>query len=261
MLPFLTGAVTIVMLLPHLTLVLVSFVPRGTWTVQALPPEFTGQNYAVLAADPERLRPMITSLWMATASTVGAVLLALAAAALVVQKKVRVRGMLEGILALPWAVPGTVFAIALATAFSVHAPEVGRLVLVGTVWILPLAYLVRNLPITGRSLLAGFRQLDPSLAEAAASLGAGRVRTLLRITLPQLRPALAARAALAFVTALGDFVTSIILYTFGSRPISMEILGSLRQSDVGVAAAYGVVLMAVSGVVFFLAGDGRRVNG
>jgi len=261
MLPLLTGILTIVMLLPHLTLVLVSFVPRGTWTVQALPPEFTGQNYAALASDPERLRPLITSLWMATVSTVGAVLLSLAAAALVVRRKVWVRGMLEGILALPWAVPGTVFAIALATAFSVHAPEVGRLVLVGTVWILPLAYLVRNLPITGRSLLAGFRHLDPSLAEAAATLGAGRVRTLLRITLPQLRPALAAGAALAFVTALGDFVTSIILYTFGSRPISMEILGSLRQSDVGVAAAYGVVLMAVSGVVFFLAGDGRRVNG
>ncbi len=261
LLPVLTGVVTLVMLLPHLTLLLVSFVPRGTWTVQALPPVYTSQNYVALAADPERLRPMVTSLWMATVSTLGAVLLALAAAALVVRRRVRAAGMLEGILALPWAVPGTVFAIALATAFSVHAPEAGRLVLVGTVWILPLAYLVRNLPITGRSLLAGFRQLDPSLAEAAATLGAGRIRTLVRITLPQLRPALAAGAALAFVTALGDFVTSIILYTFGSRPISMEILGSLRQSDVGVAAAYGVVLMGASGLVFFLAGDGRRVNG
>ena len=42
----------------------------------------------------------------------------------------------------------------------------------GTVWILPLAYLVRNLPITSRAILAGFRALDPSLDEAAASLGA-----------------------------------------------------------------------------------------
>ena len=62
----------------------------------------------------------------------------------------RVRGRRRasrGCWRLPWAVPGTVFAIALATAFSVHAPWAGRFILVGTVWILPLAYLVRNLPI------------------------------------------------------------------------------------------------------------------
>ena len=126
--------------------------------------------------------------------------------------------MIEALLALPWAVPGTVFAIALATAFSVRAPWAGRFVLVGTLWILPLAYLVRNLPITSRAILAGFRALDPSLDEAAATLGAGRWRTLRRVTLPLLRPALLAGASLAFVTAFGDFVTSIMLYTYDTRP-------------------------------------------
>jgi iron(III) transport system permease protein len=62
-------------------------------------------------------------------------------------------------------------------------------------------------------------------------------------------------ASLAFVTALGDFVTSIMLYTYDTRPISLEILSSLRQSDVGVAAAYGVVLMAISAAVFALGAD------
>ena len=47
-------------------------------------------------------------------------------------------------------------------------------------------------------------------------------------------------------TAVGDFVTSIVLYTFDTRPISIEILGALREFDVGIAAAYGVVLMFVS---------------
>jgi iron(III) transport system permease protein len=159
------------------------------------------------------------------------------------------------LLALPWAVPGTVFAIALATAFSVHSPLTGRLILVGTLWILPLAYLVRNLPITSRVILAGFRALDPALDEAAATLGASRWRTLRRVTLPLLKPAIVAGGSLAFVTAFGDFVTSIMLYTYDTRPISMEILSSLRQSDVGVAAAYGVVLMAVSAAVFALGAD------
>ena len=48
----------------------------------------------------------------------------------------------------------------------------------------------------------------------------------------------------------GFFVTSIMLYTYDTRPVSMEILSSLRQADVGVAAAYGVVLMLVSSIVF-----------
>ena len=72
---------------------------------------------------------------------------------------------------------------------------------------------------------------------------------------PLLRPALLAGASLAFVTALGDFVTSIMLYTYDTRPISLEILASIRQSDVGVAAAYGVVLMVISAVVFALGAE------
>ena len=75
------------------------------------------------------------------------------------------------------------------------------------------------------------------------------------MTLPLLRPALLAGGSLAFVTAFGDFVTSILLYTYDTRPVSLEILSSLRSADVGVAAAYGVVLMIVSGLVFALGAE------
>ena len=64
--------------------------------------------------------------------------------------------------------------------------------------------------------------------------------------MPLLRPALLVGGALAFATAVGDFVTSVVLYTFETRPISIEILGALRQFDIGQAAAYGVVLMFVT---------------
>ncbi len=242
----------VVLLLPHLTLLLVSLVPVGTWTTEPFPPVLSPVNYAALVSEPERFRPLVNSLWMAAASTAAAVGLALAAGLLVVRARVRARGAIEALLGLPWAVPGTVFAIALAALFSVHAPAALRWILVGTLWILPLAYLIRNLPVVGRAVLAGFRQLDPTLEEAAASLGAGRLRTLRRVILPGLAPALLAGATLAFVTALGDFVTSVILYTYDTRPISLEILGSLRQGDVGVAAAYGVLLMLASAAVFAL---------
>jgi iron(III) transport system permease protein len=250
-------AAAIVLLLPHMTVILVSLVPIGTWTTQPIPPAYTMQNYVALVTEPERLRPLVNSVTMAAMATVAAVGLSVLAGVLAVRRKVRAGPTIEALLSLPWAVPGTVFAIALATAFSISSPATGRFLLVGTLWILPLAYLVRNLPITGRAILAGFRQLDPTLDDAAATLGAGRWRTLRRVTLPLLRPALAAGATLAFVTALGDFVTSIILYTYDTRPISLEILASLRDSDVGVAAAYGVFLMVLSAGVFVMGSEGR----
>ncbi len=236
----------ILLLLPHATLVVVSLVPLGSWTTQLVPPEYTLANYGTLLSEPERLRPLVNSLWMATVATVGAIAVALWAGRLVVQRRATLRGLIETLVSVPWAIPGTVLAIALATAFSMRAPWVARWVLVGTVVILPLAYLVRNIPIAAGSILAGFRQLDPSLDEAAASLGAGGWRTLRAVTVPLLRPAILAGGALAFATALGDFVTSIVLYTFETRPISIEILSSLRAFDIGTAAAYGVVLMLIS---------------
>jgi iron(III) transport system permease protein len=198
---------------------------------------------------------------MALAATAAAIVLGLAAARLAAEGRREGRGVLAGalewLLALPWAVPGTVFALALATTFGVSQPWLGRFVLIGTPWILPMAYLVRNLPLTGRGALAGLRGLDPALEEAAASLGAGRRRRLFRVVLPLLRPAIAAGAGLAFITALGDFVTSIVLYTFDTRPIAIEILSSLRLQDLGLAAVYGVLLMTASTAAFWLWGRGE----
>jgi iron(III) transport system permease protein len=246
----------VVLLLPHATLVLVSLVPTGTWTIEALPPVLALDNYRRLLAEAERLRPLLNSLWMAAVATAGALIVGFAAARLAVRDRARRVGRwLETILALPWAIPGTVFAVALATAWSVDRPWAGRFVLVGTPVLLPLAYLLRSLPLTGRSALAGLRQLDPALEEAAAALGASRRRTLARVVLPLVAPALRAGAAIALITALGDFVVSIVLYTYETRPISIEILSSLRLQELGVAAAYGVVLMAASAAAFFLAGE------
>ncbi len=240
------------LLLPHLTLVVVSFVPFGTWTTQIVPPEYSFSNYSQLIQEPERLRPLVNSLWMAAAATIGALGLALWAGRNIVQRKAVLGRVIDRLLNVPWAVPGTVLAIALATTFSVSAPWVGRWILVGTVLILPLAYLIRNIPIAAGSVIAWFRQLDPALDEAAGSLGAGRLRTLGRITIPLLKPALLAGGALAFVTAVGDFVTSIVLYTFNTRPISIEILAALRDVDFGVAALFVVILMLITATVMGL---------
>ena len=241
------------LLLPHLALLLVSFVPVGAWTTSALPESYTLGNYLALVAEPARWRPFGTSLWMATMAAVAAAFVALLVAVVGRDPARRLSRWLEAALALPWAVPGTVYAIALATMFSVNQPATGRFILIGTLWLLPLAYLVRSLPITGRAMMAAIRGLDPTLDEAAATLGASRWRVFRTITLPLLGPALAGATALAFVTGLGDFMTSVILYTYDTRPVSLEILGAIRQGEIGVAAAYGVVLAIISTAAFVLA--------
>jgi iron(III) transport system permease protein len=255
-----------VLLLPHATLALISFVPLGTWTTQLLPPVLSLANYRGVFDQPAGFRPVLSSLWMASVATGGALVLGVLAARAGSgltrrgpgRARSALRRSLEGLLALPWAIPGTAFALALATTFSVSAPWTGRFVLVATPWILPLAYLVRSLPLTGRAAIAGVAQVDPALEEAAHSLGAGRGRTLRRVVLPLLRPALVAGASLAFITSLGDFVVSIVLYTLDTRPISMEILRTLRVPDLGRAAVYGVLLAAVSAAAFLLWGEERR---
>src|SRR5256886_15774492 len=62
----------VLLLLPHVTLVLVSLVPYGTWTTEALPPVLSLVNYQRLFGEPERLRPLVNSAWMAAASTAAA---------------------------------------------------------------------------------------------------------------------------------------------------------------------------------------------
>ena len=78
--------------------------------------------------------------------------------------------------------------------------------------------------------------------------------SVVRVALPMLRPAIVAGASLAFITSLGDFVTSIVLYTYDTRPIAIEILSSLRLQEIGVAAVYGVLLMVLSTATFLFWG-------
>ncbi len=259
-------SLALLLLLPHLTLILISFVPRASWTTELFPPVLSLANYRALGATgaaAEALRPVANSLWMALVATAGALVLGFVAARRAVDRRpggvfwARAIGLL---VAIPWAVPATAFAVALATTMSVNSPASGRFLLVGTAAILPLAYLARALPATGQAAIAALEQMDPQLEEASASLGAGKLRTLARVTLPRVRPALAAGASLAFLAAFGDFVVSIVLYTYETRPISIEILSNLRLQETGVAAVYGVLLTALSAAAFLLWGREKEVR-
>jgi iron(III) transport system permease protein len=240
------------LLLPHLTLILISFTKDGTWTTEVLPPLYTLENYTRLIFGSQLLEPIVNSVQMAMLATLANFFFAMLAGYLIVRQRVRGRALLNGLILLPWALPGTVLALSLASTFNQYRPWEARLLLVGTYWILPLAYFIRNIPVVVRPVQASFEQFDVALEEAARSLGGSWFYSMRRVVLPMVLPGALAGSSLAFVAALGEFVTSIVIYTIHNRPISIEILAQLRQFNFGSAAAYSVFLVLLIALVFVI---------
>ena len=243
----------VVLVLPHLMVLLVSFAVDGAWTTQVLPPEYTLDNYRRLITDAQLWKPIVNSVSMALIATVANVIVCFVAAYLIVLRKFGGRRLLELLVALPWAIPATAIALGLAATFNRNDPMSGRVMLVGTFWILPLAYFIRGIPLVSTAVESSLRQLDPSLEDAARGLGASWWLTMKRIVLPAARPGLIAGALLAAITAVGEFVASVVLYTHSNRPISIEILAQLRALAFGTAAAYSVLLIFLVLVLTFTA--------
>jgi iron(III) transport system permease protein len=241
--PLLAAALVFVLVLPHAMIVLVAFARDGTWTTQVLPPQYTLENFTRLARDPQLWLPVRNSISMAVIATIANIVVCFVAAYLLARRRFAGRRLLQLLVVLPWAIPATAIAIGLASTFDRTAPAQLRLLLVGTFWILPLAYFVRGIPLVTSAVESSLRQMDPSLEDAARGLGASWWLAMRRVVIPAARPGLAAGATLAAITAVGEFVASIVLYTHANRPISMEILAQLRNLSFGTAAAYSVLLI------------------
>lgn len=238
-------ATVVVLVLPHLMVVLVSFARDGSWTTQVIPPEYTLENYRRLFSEAELWRPIVNSVSMSLIATAANVVVCFVAAYLIVLRRFSGRRLLEVLVALPWAIPATAIALGLAATFNKNDVETARLLLVGTFWILPLAYFIRDIPLVATAVEGSLRQMDPSLEDAARGLGGSWWLTMRRVVLPAARPGLVAGALLAAVTAVGEFVASVVLYTHANRPISIEILAQLRALAFGTAASYSVLLIVL----------------
>ena len=235
--------IVIALVLPHLMVILVSFARDGAWTTQVLPPEYTFENYRRLFSEAELWKPITNSVSMALIATAANLVVCFIAGYLIVFRRFGGRGLLELLVALPWAIPATAIALGLAATFNRNDLLTGRVLLVGTFWILPLAYFIRDIPLVASAVESSLRQMDASLEDAARGLGASWLMTMRRVILPAARPGLVAGGLLAAVTAVGEFVASVVLYTHSNRPISMEILAQLRALAFGTAAAYSVLLI------------------
>ena len=165
--------------------------------------------------------------------------------------------LVDALVDLPFALPTAVAGIALTT---IYAPNgwIGRClaplgVKVAFTWLgVVVALTFIGLPFVVRTLQPVIEDLDAQIEEAAASLGARRWQTLVRVILPELWPALLTGFALAFARALGEYGS--VVFIAGNMPLKTEITPlliviKLEQFDYGGATALAVVMLGASFVL------------
>ena len=145
------------------------------------------------------------------------------------------------LIMVPFVVPGTVLGIGYATVFN-EPP----LLLTGTGAIIVVVYFIRRLPFVARASASIVYQIDRGLEEASQSLGVRPLGGFRRVMLPLMRPGLLAGAAIAWVEVFNELSASIVLYTGKTRTLPVAAYQQSLAGDVGMAAAYATVLIAIT---------------
>ena len=209
------------------------------------------------------LRLLLDTAGLAAAVAAASVVLSMPLAWLTSRTDLPFRGVWTVLLALPLAFPSYIAAFALVSALGPRGMLQDLLAPLGVESLPELygfsgAWLVLTLisyPYVFLPLRAGFLGLDRSLEEAARGLGKGRVFVFLRVTLPSLRPALAAGAILAALYALSDFgAVSILRFDSLTRVIFVQYKSSFDRSS---AASLGLLLVVLAVALIFLESSTR----
>jgi iron(III) transport system permease protein len=153
------------------------------------------------------------------------------------------RNLLDAIATLPLALPGVVLAVGYLRVFhGWDFPGLGA-PLSSTWFILVIAYTARRLPYTVRACYAALQQVHVSLEESAQNLGANRLRTFYKITLPLIAGGLVAGGLIAFITSCVELSSTIMLVPrIELGPISYGIYVYMQSPlGRGAGAALGVV--------------------
>ena len=250
---------SVALALPIATLIIVSFSKDGSWTTQTLPPSYTLANFARIASDGDARSVFVNSLLMSGIAALAALIWSFAVTSLTAtDKPKRWKRLVNLLVLIPWALPGTVVALSIAESYGEPNALTGSFILVGTFWILPVVYFLRFMPLVVRAVQASMEQLDRALEEAASVLGASWWRRFWRVRLPLIVPGALAGTLLAFVIALGEYVASVLVFTPTNRPVSIAIASAMRDFNLGTAAAFGVILIVMIAAAMVVAGKLER---
>jgi iron(III) transport system permease protein len=148
------------------------------------------------------------------------------------------RAAFEFLTMVSFAVPGTVIGVAYIVAFNVAPLE-----LTGGLTILVLCFVFRNMPVGVRAGIAALAQIDKSLDEASSTLRASTWRTLTKVVLPLLKPAIVATLVFSFTHAMTAVSAVIFLATAKYNLATVYIIGRVEAGEYPLAIAYSTILM------------------
>ncbi|MEP6669670.1 MAG: iron ABC transporter permease [Chthoniobacter sp.] len=238
------GAITLVALLPHLGVILVSI--AGDWHHTVLPTGWTAEHYRAALGHPLTVPSILNSLKYSSLATAFDLVLGVLIAYVVVRTTLPGRGLLDALAMLPLAAPGLVLAFGYISmtqdgrVFEFLNPSKDPTLL------LVIAYSVRRLPYVVRSAAAGLQQTSVTLEEAAQNLGCPPLRALRRITFPLIAANVLAGGLLAFAFAMLEVSDSLVLaQKQRDFPITKAIYELFQSMGEGrfVASALGVWAM------------------
>lgn len=185
-------------------------------------------------------------------------IIGLLAAYLLERTKFKGQRAFEFLTLLSFAVPGTIIGVAYLLAFN-SAP----LELTGSASIIVFCYVFRNMPVSVRSGVAAFSQLDKSLDEASMTLGGSGARTLHKILLPLLKHAVIASLIYSFVRSVTTVSAVVFLVSGDTEVATSWIIGRVIAGDYGVAMAYcsALIVLMLFAVLFINVVVGKRKLG
>ena len=216
-----------------------------------------------IAADGPRLygsawNSLITTLWVSALSAPLTMGIGILTAWLVVRQDFVGRRAFEFGTMLSFAIPGTVVGVSYIVAFNVPPIDI-----TGTMIILVICFMFRNMPVGMRAGMAALAQIDRSMEEASQTMGAGGARTLTGVVVPLIRPAIFTALVYAFVTAMTAVSAVIFLVSARYNMATAYIMGRVENGEFALAIAYSAVLMLVMIACVALIGRvvGRRQLG
>ncbi|ETT30472.1 sulfate ABC transporter permease cyst [Paenibacillus sp. FSL R7-269] len=217
----------------------------------------TGLSWAKfwdVATDARVLASYRVSLSTAGAAALINVFLGLLLAWVLVRYEFPGKRIFDALIDLPFALPTAVAGVSLTALYSQNGWIGSLLTPLGfkvafTPLGITLALMFIGIPFVVRTVQPVLEDLDRDMEEAAATLGAGRGRTFLRIVLPELLPPLLTGFALAFARGIGEYGS--VVFISGNMPMRTEIaplliMSKLEQFDYAGATAVALILLLLS---------------
>jgi ABC-type spermidine/putrescine transport system, permease component II len=245
--------VLVIIALPLLSMVVLSLNQSRYGT---FPFRFTFDWYLSLGNDSVLISALGTSLNLATQATIFAVIVGTLLALGMARSKTYINLPINSVLLALLTVPALILTAGFVIVFTwlgIGSSSVGLI----------LASIITSLPFVVLLVSGRLRELNPHLAEAAHSLGAGPLRTFLTVTLPLIAPSIIAGAMLAFVITFNNFAIQLFLAPIGISTLPVQIYSMVRfgvTPDVDALATIIVFSTALLVVVLnWLSGNAAKL--